>query len=74
MTQFEERLWGILQTDKEVTPVTPKDLLRSSFFIFKSYMMQRQRKQDKASPIKIQYESFGEKAGKIKQHLKNLLV
>lgn len=45
-----------------------------AFFIFKSYMMQRQRKQDKASPIKIQDESFGEKAGKIKQHLKNLLV
>lgn len=32
--------------------------------------MQRQRKWAKASPVKIHPGSFGEKAGKTKQHLK----
>lgn len=71
MIQFGEKLWGIVQTDIEITPVTPNDLLCNCFFIFKSYMMQR--KQAKASPVKIHQESFGEKAGKIKQCLKNLV-
>lgn len=56
--------------------VTLNDLLRNCFFLFKSYMMQRQnqRKQDAAPFVKIEHDSFGKKAEEISQHLNDVLV